>query len=414
MNISRHSIGSAGVTIALVFAQTAFADDSPAVGELYVDVGEAGGAITLDGAATNFVTPSLISEVPIGFHQIEVSTLCGHAAREVEVRDGRVTRVELELELGLGELRLSSMPGNSQVLLDGEPAGSTPIILRDLSCGDHELSVSAEGYLDSFETVEVGGVGSTRHHVLLTPMTYGDLVVHVAPMDAEVWVDDAQVATGPVTVEQLLAGEHSVSVRKEGYITIDVEVEVPTDSVADINVELEPIARIATGEYADLTEAVEEPMSEGAILDATGEDSAVEVAVDVVDGEVTPEVEEESEMAESDSGSADTPLEAQAVPSRSVASLAINSSVTAAGIGLSAWGAMNYSTASGAYSRFLGEPDDFLAGGIYDKEVVPAKNAAILFGSLGGATLGAAIWLWLDTDYTVAVSDDSLSVIGRW
>ena len=404
-NIRRWIVRS-GVTVALLFTPISQADDSPATGEVYVDVGEQGGVISVDGVATEFLAPSLLPDIPVGFHQIEVTTMCGMAATEVEVREGRVTRAELEMEMGLGELRLSSMPGNAQVSIDGEVAGNTPIILRDLACGILGFSLSAEGYLDHSSTVEVGGTEPTRHHVVLTPMTYGELVVHVTPLDSEVWIDDAYVATGPVTVGSLLAGEHSYSIRREGYLTSNGQVEITTDSVTNLEVLILSVESDSDALSQNEVLPVVPVVAEGEVLDGeAAEAEAVEVG-DSSDGD--------DGLAEEEVVSSGTSLEAEPLPSRSVGSLALNSSVTAVGLGLSAWGVVQYGIANEAYNRFLGEESDFLANDIYDKEVAPAKNSAILFGSLGGVTLGAAVWLWLDTDYTVAVSQDSLSVIGRW
>jgi len=421
----RYSMLAVSAVILMMNGQAAFADDLTSTGEVFVDVGEAGGVITLDGVVTEYVTPFLIPDVPVGNHQIEVSTLCGHASSEVQVREGRVSRADMELVLGLGEIRLSSMPGNAQVTLDGDLVGNTPIILREVTCGEHEVLVSAEGYIESSEFIEVGGVGTTRHHVLLSPLTYGDLVVRVSPIDSEVWVDDAYVATGPVTVDSLLSGDHSYSIKREGYITEDGQVEISAESVANIDSTLLAIgSEPETSEGPEVSE--EEAVTgdyEGEVADFEPSDSSTDVVTDEAEELVVSQVlsdedpSDNVEPLESDTladSSFGVAIEAESGSSRSMGRVVLNSTITAAGLGLGAMGGLQFIEANKAYEQYLEAEQDSVAEDIYDKQVAPARKSAIIFGSLGGATLGAAIWLWLDTDYSVAVSDHSVSVFWRW
>ena len=115
-------------------------------GDLYVQSEPPGAAILLDGVETDQVTPVVLRELEPGAHAIRVERGCQVAEEEVLVRPRLVARSELALSLGVGSLRLGSIPVGATVTLDGAPRGSTPLSLEGVACGDHELALSLTGH----------------------------------------------------------------------------------------------------------------------------------------------------------------------------------------------------------------------------------------------------------------------------
>ena len=375
-----------------------------ATGELYVEASEAGARVYIDGEQVEGVTPLMVSDIAAGSHEVVVTTGCGRAEAQVDVRAGLIERLDLTLEEGLGELRLSSMPGNAEVTLGGESMGSTPIILRDLACGAHEVTLSADGYVDSIEQVEVESFQSTRHHVMLRPRVYGDLVVSVNPLDTEVWVDGELYAVGPVTVENLLAGEHWIGVRLEGYVDKDFRMDIEGEVVQRLEVTMDEVEPM--GDYYALPVPIEngEPRPPGETPEANDvEPSSPPPA--------TPMVDDSEPVA----NPADAPAPVAASGGdTSARGLGLKVGVTAVGLGSGIWGLVQYGTALDAYQRYLDVPDDSVADEIYQDEVLPARTSAMVFGGLGVATLGVAAYLWMDDGVSVSVDDRGFYLHGSW
>lgn len=75
---------------------------------------------------------------------------------------------------GRGVLFLTSEPIHAAVYLDGEPQPeTTPLVLRNLTAGSHDIIIVKEGYLPYEGSVEIpqGGSPATYHTVLTFPFS---------------------------------------------------------------------------------------------------------------------------------------------------------------------------------------------------------------------------------------------------
>ncbi len=54
-----------------------------------------------------------------------------------------------------GALAVVAEPSDARVILDGQPAGTTPIVMSDVAAGEHEVLVHAPGYVASSQIVSV-------------------------------------------------------------------------------------------------------------------------------------------------------------------------------------------------------------------------------------------------------------------
>ena len=67
-------------------------------------------------------------------------------------------------------LTVTSEPPNAAVAIDGQPAGRTPVTLRELSAGTHTVGVSMSGHLTQTRSVELRPGGSHEVVVTLPPV----------------------------------------------------------------------------------------------------------------------------------------------------------------------------------------------------------------------------------------------------
>lgn len=116
-----------------------------------------------------------------------------------------------------GVLRLSTSPGGANVSVNGEFAGQTPLELELPPDREHRISVSSAGYQRLTRGVSLAAGQQMEREFTLQPLL-GDVVVRVAPADAEVWVNGDRVGTGSQTLS-LPAIQQRVELRLEGFET---------------------------------------------------------------------------------------------------------------------------------------------------------------------------------------------------
>ncbi len=137
-------------------------------GELAVQSRPQGALVVVDGKEQG-VTP-LTVRLNAGAHVLEVQV--GKSEPRViplNIQAGVQTSQYIELQgvTGTGTLEVRSEPSGARVTVDGQPRGTTPATLRDLTAGDHTVVVEAGGR-KATQTVRIVA-GSTAQLVVPLP-----------------------------------------------------------------------------------------------------------------------------------------------------------------------------------------------------------------------------------------------------
>ena len=118
-----------------------------ATGSVDVKVSNAPGEIVLDGIPTGLKAPAVLSDVPVGSHQLELEYGCMVGSATVDVVEGQATVIDLPLQNvgGTGMLRLKNLPGGAEVVVDGALV-TRPEEGVTLRCGARAVEIEAPGY----------------------------------------------------------------------------------------------------------------------------------------------------------------------------------------------------------------------------------------------------------------------------
>lgn len=221
--------------------------------EVTGDIGDAGRFVTatvfVDGnkpAGTTRGERGWSSSAPLvaGVHRVTVTYLDEHwspAQREVEVRDGETTEVELELRPRFGLLEVATEPPGAHVDVEGRRATTlTPVRGLRVPTGDVTVQVTRDEYLPLRETLRVEAGKSLRLERQLEA-DFGSISVTSEPPGARISIDGARAGTAPAQLERQPAGRKKIELALDGYAPMGKIVEVLRGKGTDANFKLEPL-----------------------------------------------------------------------------------------------------------------------------------------------------------------------------
>jgi len=172
--------------------------------------------------------PIVIHNLLSGTHTVKVAASGHEVIKTVSLEPGKDISITADFQT-TGSISVISAPSDATVYLDGRAIGATPLLIKDITAGEHTLSVSKAGYIESTQKVIVRGNETTDANVRLNPIVYSVRLSSI-PDNAEVFWDEADRGTTPVIVENVIAGSHKVRIVKEGYEeyrdTIDVRIPI--------------------------------------------------------------------------------------------------------------------------------------------------------------------------------------------
>ncbi len=132
-----------------------------------------------------------------------------------------------------GTLAVTSNAPNSSVLVDGTLIGSAPVSVAAVP-GSHTIRISAPGYSDYNQTVNVNAGQTTAVNARLNALQQNGTLQILAPNGSSVFVDNRLVANGSIT-GVATAGNHAIRVTLDGYSDFNqtVNVNVGQTTVVD-------------------------------------------------------------------------------------------------------------------------------------------------------------------------------------
>ena len=238
----------------------------PAFGAISVTSNPTGATVFVDNEPSpRGVTPLVINDIARGSHRIAVrKEMYGLKVENAVVTDGATANVAVTLNPSFARVTINTLP-NAKILVDGT-AKATGTYSWNQSEGVCEIATSLDGHRDAKRTLQVVAGQDQTIQLDPTPM-YGMLNVNSDPMDAEIWIDGKQYGVTPDIVTNLLATEHSITLKKTGCAdyTTKVTVEEAKETALLGKLETGKSVTISTGGtddiYVDGTKVGVSPLS---------------------------------------------------------------------------------------------------------------------------------------------------------
>ena len=220
-------------------------------GVVNVTSSPAGAEVTVNGVVRG-VTPVTVTDVAKGRATVTLK-LAGYAnaTRELSLRAGDEQTLFIELEGNPGSLRLSAVPDTARLYVDGVAQGRGPVGLANLKPGDYVVRAELDGYGPVEKTVTVGNGQSVTEELRLESVM-GRIEVRSYPVGAQVLLDGRIVGVTKSSdpnaeqsevfaIENVLEGEHVVTVRKDGFAEKVKHPKVENRKTAQLGFKLERI-----------------------------------------------------------------------------------------------------------------------------------------------------------------------------
>jgi hypothetical protein len=191
--------------------------------QLFVSTSPAGASLIIDGKSMGRTDKAGMSvAIESGTHHI-VAEKEGYLRNEqdISVSPGEKRSVAVTLEkrgVDFAEVRITTIPDQAVVFVDGNRKGRTPLTLKNITPGEHSFTMSKGGYEERNEQITVAsGEKKELEYVLILKQQPATLQVNTSPSGAELTFDETQFGKTPASVRDIAPGEHSLTISKEGY-----------------------------------------------------------------------------------------------------------------------------------------------------------------------------------------------------
>jgi TolB-like protein len=230
----------AGVEKRAEFTVSYYDKSNAAKGNFYIKSEPAGATVFLNGKMIrNVVTPLTIEDLPSGDYRISAEKVDSAKSADVSLRPNEFRKITLVLEKKQGRLSVGANVPQSDVYLNGQFLGKTPVTVNALDLGAYTLLVRKEGFIDFTKQIRISDLEQAAVEAeLVRP---GPLKVLSTPMEAEVWLDNEHKGATPMVLDNLPPGTHVLELRKEGYAVRTDTVEIVSDREVKVEPVLEPL-----------------------------------------------------------------------------------------------------------------------------------------------------------------------------
>jgi|GEM_PF-6972703 hypothetical protein len=168
-------------------------------GGLLIKSRPSGAQVWLDDKKQKGKTPLTLRDLAAGAHSVELQRGDYLYRGQLRVLADQFSTIALALRKVRGKLEVVSTPPEADVWLDDKFVGKTPMILKRVEPGVHNVELRKTGFASSKQSVEFG-IKVTKQTVNLTLVEAGRLSVASQPPGAVVYIDGKKSGETPVTL----------------------------------------------------------------------------------------------------------------------------------------------------------------------------------------------------------------------
>jgi hypothetical protein len=205
-------------------------------GDLYIESSQPGAAVEIDGMPVNNVTPLTLQDFTAGDHRIVVRKGGWFGSKTVTLNPDELLKVSIPMEQGKGSIKIFSTPSNATVAIDGRAAGETPLKLENLPVGEHEFTISKDGYISATQSWIIT-VDETQN-LTVTLGQAATLSVTIQPAVATLAIDGKPVQGQSTENMTVPAGEVEIQAEAVDYDAFRQKIFLSPGEKKTLNIRL--------------------------------------------------------------------------------------------------------------------------------------------------------------------------------
>ena len=185
------------------------------------------------------MTPVVIRSLPHGEYSARLS-LPGHTTQDVrwKISSASPQMIRAGLSSNMGTLSLDSDPSGAQIILNGRVVGVTPY--RDqLPAGNYMLELKKKDYATLSKQIVISRGKQLNVEVQKLEILRSSITIHSVPSGAKVSLDGKEYGQTPYTFRDLLPGQYTFTVSKEGFDHSSSRVRIPAGTTLQETIHLD-------------------------------------------------------------------------------------------------------------------------------------------------------------------------------
>ena len=197
-----------------------------------------GATVYVDGIEKGTTTLQ-ITDIGVGDHEVRVEKNLYYSYSEiVNIQPDMIGEVKTELKPNFGSLSINSVPTGSVVMINGQVKGKTPYGIDRIKSNSYNIKVSKDLYHTYEENFIITDGSVNTRDISLTP-AFGKLTVKTNPAGAKVRIDGQSRGATPFELNELPSGNYHITLTKDLFQTIDLDIVIEDGKNLDLNPKLE-------------------------------------------------------------------------------------------------------------------------------------------------------------------------------
>ncbi|MDY4932253.1 MAG: SUMF1/EgtB/PvdO family nonheme iron enzyme, partial [Candidatus Onthomorpha sp.] len=211
-------------------------DLEPAFGYLKITTKpESGAEIEINGKLIEGKTPLTSDKLPSGNYTIQAfKPMYKSTPQEVQLREGETLEVSIDLIPTFANTEIICQDKDADIYID-EQFKAKGVFKDVLTQGKYRLKVVKPSHRTFSKEIDiVSGKPFVEKVPNLEPI-YGKLNIDSNPFDADIYIDGKSYGKTPNQISKVLIGQHSLSLKKEGYAELQATIEIAEGKISTYN-----------------------------------------------------------------------------------------------------------------------------------------------------------------------------------
>jgi len=210
---------------------------SSTVGSIKIESNPSDAEIYINGNKLPKNSPAVIDNLVFGDYKVELK-LSGYSGEiSVKLNSPEQKSIFLDLNPLYGKIDVQSQPEGSDIHLDGNMVGKTPMVIENVSKGFHTIKITKNNFETSEDVINISAGATYNYTKSITQL--GTLDISSNPDNVKININGEMTYKTPWKGE-LETGNHNITFTKANYFDKSLNVNLMPGEKKSLNIILDP------------------------------------------------------------------------------------------------------------------------------------------------------------------------------